>query len=74
MFGFDEALPEGLVRVLAESAYRLGLGRRFALGEGPTNVATWDAMQSRVISSAEAFGAFRAFLLKHPANLVGGSS
>lgn len=74
MFGFDEALPEALVELLAHGAQRLGLGRRFALGEGPTDVSTWHVAQSQVISGAEAFGAFKAFLLKRSRFVLGGSS
>lgn len=74
MLGFEEALPKALVKLLSHGGYRLGLGRRFALGEGPTDVATWDVAKSRVISGKEAFGAFKTFLLKRPQLLLGGSS
>lgn len=74
MFGFAEVLPEGVIRTLADSAHWLGLGRHFALGEGPTDVSTWDIAKSQAVSGGEAFGAFRAFLREHPHYLLGGSS
>lgn len=75
MFGFAEVLPEIVIRTLADSAHWLGLGRHFALGEGPTDVATWDdAAKSQAVSGEEALGAFKAFLREHPHYLLGGSS
>lgn len=74
MFGFEEALPEAFIELLAHGAHQLGLGRRFALGEGPTDVATWDFAKSRAISGEEAFGAVKTFLFKYPQFVLGGSS
>ncbi len=73
LFGFTE-MPEGVLRILANAACTLGFARRFALGEGPTDVDTWRVEDSRVSSSPEAFSAFRSFLQHRPNYLIGGST
>ena len=73
MFGFTE-MPEGVLRVLASTMCALGLARRFALGEGPTDPNTWQVEDSQVSSSPEAFAAFKDFLQRHPGYLIGGST
>ena len=73
LFGFTE-MPEGVLRILANAACTLGFARRFALGEGPTDVDTWRVEDSRVSSSPTAFAAFRDFLQRHSDYLIGGST
>ena len=73
MFGFTE-MPEKVLHILANTMCALGLTRRFALGEGPTNVEAWRVEDSQVSSSPEAFSAFRTFLQRHPDYLIGGST
>ena len=73
LFGFTE-MPERVLRTLANTMCALGFARRFALGEGPTDVDAWRIEDSQVSSSPTAFAAFRGFLQRHPDYLIGGST
>ena len=73
MFGFTE-MPERVLHILANIMGAFGLARRFALGEGPTDVNAWQVQDSQVSSSPEAFAAFKNFLQRHSEYLIGGST
>ena len=72
-FGFAGP-SEPLVRGLSSAAHTLGLSKRFALGEGPTDPTTWTFESTQVSSDPAAFGMFKDFLVFHPNYLLGGST